>query len=793
MKSQLLEITRTTCYLFLFCLLTIAVGCQTNEKDRSSQQSPELNNLPSPDPEFNGKIGRTYHDSEMDPSLFTSSEAPKGAPNVLLVLIDDIGFGGPSAFGGSINTPVYDKLAANGLRYNRFHTTALCSPTRAALLTGRDHHNASTGTIVELSNGYPGYTGTIPKSTATMGKLLQENGYSTSWFGKNHNVADNVTSIVGPYQGRPNGLGFDYFYGFLGGETDQWYPTLFENQNPVLDLPTPEEGYHINTDLADKAINWMNYQKSIAPDRPFLLYFAPGAVHAPHQAPKEWIDKYKGKFDLGWDEERKRVFERQKELGIIPANTELTERPEELPSWDSFDDNAKKLLARQMETYAGFMEYTDYEIGRIVDAIEARGELDNTIIIYIMGDNGSSAEGGLIGTANEMLNLNGLYPTMEMNMDFYDEWGGPTTSPHFAVGWAWAMSTPNRWTKQVASHFGGTRNSLVVSWPDKIKEPGIRSQFHHVNDILPTILDIAGLEAPEYFNGVKQKPMDGVSMAYTFGSDGANAKNPKKTQYFEMFGHRAIYHEGWMASAFHNRVPWNIAGSVPFEDDKWELFDLTNDFSQANDLSAKNPEKLKELQDLFDEEAKAKNVYPLDDRFADRLDVTLRPSFIADRDTITFYPGATRLLEGSSPDTKSRSHSIIANINIPDKNTEGTILSFGGGTAGYGLYLRDGKFSYFYDWYKFKNTTVSTDQTIPTGNVEVRMDFNYDGGGRGKGADIVLYVNGKKAGSGRLEETIAQRFTLDGMDVGMDLGAPVDETYSKAFTGSVENVTFILK
>ena len=777
----------------LLVLLTAMVILPMISFGQEKEKFDPKNNLPKPDPKFNGKIGKTYHDSEMDPSLFTSSEAPEGAPNILLILIDDIGFGGPSSFGGPINTPVYDKLADQGLRYNAFHTTALCSPTRAALLTGRDHHNASTGTIVELSNGYPGYTGTIPKSTATMGKILQENGYSTSWFGKNHNVADNVTSMVGPYQGRPNGLGFDYFYGFLGGETDQWYPTLFENQNPVLNLPTPEEGYHINQDLADKAINWMNYQNSIAPDRPFLLYFAPGAVHAPHQAPKEWIEKYKGQFDQGWDKARELTFERQKKMGIIPSDAKLTERPEQLPAWDSYSKEEQKMFARQMETYAGFMEYTDDEIGRIVDAIEATGELDNTIIIYIMGDNGSSAEGGLIGTANEMLNLNGLYPTNEMNMDFYDEWGGPTTSPHFAVGWAWAMSTPMRWTKQVASHFGGTRNSLVISWPDKIKKPGIRSQFHHVNDILPTLLDVIGLEEPEYFNGVKQKPMDGVSLAYTFEEDGANAENPKKTQYFEMFGHRAIYHDGWMASAFHNRVPWNIAGSVPFEDDKWELFDLTKDFSQANDLAVNNPEKLKELQDIFDKEAIAKNVYPLDDRFAGRLDVNLRPSFIANRDTITFYPGAIRLLEGSSPNTKSRSHSIVANIIVPDDKTEGTILSFGGGTAGYGLYLKDGKFTYFYDWYKFKKTYVETDQAIPTGEVEVRMDFNYDGGGKGKGADIVLYVNGKKAGSGRLEETVAVRYTLDGMDVGMDLGAPVDESYNKAFTGKIRDVTFILE
>lgn len=752
--------------------------------------------LPKPDPKFEGKIAETYKNSEADPKLFASPKARQGAPNILLVLIDDIGFGASSTFGGPISTPTLDRVARAGLSYNAFHTTALCSPTRAALLTGRNHHNASTGNIIELGTGFPGYTGIIPKDTATIGQILQENGYSTSWIGKNHNVADNVTSIVGPYQGRPNGLGFDYFYGFMGGEMDQWYPTLFENQNPVLQTPSPKEGYNLTHDLADKAISWMRYQNSIAPDRPFFLYFAPGATHAPHQPPAEYPEKYRGKFAHGWDKERELTFARQKKLGIIPENTQLTPRPEQLPAWDSYDAQAHKLMERQMETYAGFAEYADIEVGRVIDVIEKTGELENTLVIYIFGDNGSSAEGSLVGSANELLNLNGINPTIEMSMKFYDQWGSPSTSPHMAVGWAWAMSTPFRWTKQVASHFGGTRNATVISWPAGIKARGeMRSQFHHVNDVVPTILDVVGIDAPNYFNGIKQKPMDGVSMAYTFAEDGKNASSPKTTQYFEMFGHRAIYHDGWMASAFHNRVPWVNSGTVPFENDKWELFNLNEDFSQAIDLSAKQPNKLKELQGLFDSEARKNNVYPLDDRFAERTDVSLRPSFLAGRDSIKFYPGAIRLLEGSAPNTKSRSHSISANLVIPKDGAEGVILAMGGGTAGFSLYVKDGKLTYFYDWFKFKDYTIASDAPLPTGEVSVRVDFNYDGGGMGKGADIVLFVNGKQAGSGRLEQTVAGRFGLDGMDVGMDLGAPVNEAYQVpfAFTGTIKDVTIDLK
>lgn len=752
--------------------------------------------LPLPNPVFKGKISETYKDSTADPGLFAAPRAPQGSPNILLVLIDDIGFGASSTFGGPISTPTLDRVAKEGLAYNAFHTTALCSPTRAALLTGRNHHVAATGNIIELGTGFPGYTGIIPRDTATIGQILQQTGYSTAWIGKNHNVADNVTSIVGPYDGRPNGLGFDYFYGFMGGEMDQWYPTLYENQNPVLQTGSPDEGYNLTHDLADKAIDWMRYQNSIAPDRPFFLYFAPGATHAPHQPPPDYPEKYRGKFSHGWDEERERTFSRQKAMGVIPSSAQLTARPEQLPGWDTYDDQAHKLMERQMETYAGYGEYADAEVGRVIDAIEASGELDNTLIIYIMGDNGSSAEGSLVGSANELLNLNGINPTIEMSMQFYDDWGSPRTSPHMAVGWAWAMSTPFRWTKQVASHFGGTRNGMAISWPRHIKARGEwRPQFHHVNDIVPTILDVTGIDAPDHYDGIEQRPMDGVSMAYTFAADADNASSPKEAQYFEMFGHRAIYHDGWMASAFHNRVPWVNAGTVPFEDDQWELFNLAEDYSQAVDLSAQHPDKLKELQALFDSEARRNNVYPLDDRFAERTDVSLRPSFIAGRDSITFYPGAIRLLEGSAPNTKSRSHSITAKLVIPDDGAEGVILAMGGGTAGFSLYVEDGKLTYFYDWFKFKETAITSSEPLPAGDVTVRVDFNYDGGGMGKGANVVLFVNDQQVGSGRLEDTVAGRFGLDGMDVGMDLGAPVNDDYEPpfAFTGDIVDLTIDLK
>jgi arylsulfatase A-like enzyme len=802
-------VTHLVCFAVVVVALLGFVGACNNTQPSAVAQNGDsadpagdtpaepavLDNLPQPDPKFNGTIGNTYHDATADPTMFKSPAAPEGAPNILLVLIDDAGFGATSTFGGPCNTPTLDKLADNGLRYNRFHTTALCSPTRAALLTGHNHHSASTGVIMEMGTGFPGYTGIMPRSTATIAQILKNNGYSTAWIGKNHNIPDNMLNNVGPFDRWPNHLGFDYFYGFNGGEADQWYPTIYENLNPIQPWGTPEEGYNLGGDQTDKAITWMRNQKSIAPDRPFFLYYAPGAVHAPHHPPKEWAEKYVGKFAHGYDKQREITFKRQKELGVIPPDAKLTPRMKQVPSWDSHDAQAKKLLERQMEVYAGYYEYTDHQIGRIVDAIEEIGELDNTLIIYIAGDNGGSAEGSLVGTANEVMNLNGISPSIEESMKFYDEWGGPETSPHYAVGWAWATDCPFQWNKQIASHLGGIRNPMVVSWPAKIKDKGgLRTQFHHVNDVAPTILDILGIEQPKKFNGIEQKPMEGVSFAYTFADDAANAPDRKKTQYFEMMGNRGIYHDGWMASAFH-KVPWDTGGSVPFENDKWELYDLSKDFSQADDLAAKNPAKLKEMQAIFDKEAKKFGVFPLDDRLAGRLDVSLRPSWTAGRNEFVFYEGMTHLPEGTAPNVKNSSHSITADVVIPEKGAEGVILAAGGGTGGYVLYIKDKKFTYYYDFFGYNEYKIESSE-LPAGRMQLRMDLKYDGGGPGKGGTATLFVNGQEAGEGRVEKTIPGRFSMDTMDVGMDLNAPVARGEYKTpyqFTGTIHSVTIQLK
>ena len=588
-------------------------------------------NVPHADPTFAGKIGETFHDSEPDTKLFVPRAAPEGAPNILLVLIDDAGFGASSTFGGPCNTPVFQKLADNGLRYNRFHTTAVCSPTRAALLTGHNHHSAGTGIIMECCTGFPGYDGIIPQSTASMGQILQDNGYTTAWIGKNHNVVGTQASMVGPHSRWPNALGFDYFYGFICGEMNQWYPTIYENQNPVQAWGTPEEGYNLGIDQTDKAIEWMRYQNSLAPDRPFFLYYAPGATHSPHHPPKAYADKYKGKFAHGWDKQREITLARQKELGVVPQNAKLTPRPDGLKAWDEWAADAKKLFERQMEVYAGYYEFIDDQIGRIIDAVDETGELDNTMIIFIAGDNGASAEGGMTGTASSVAVLNGINFPIEETMKFYDNWGQPLSDPHYAVGWAWAMDTPFQWMKQVASHFGGTRNPMVVSWPKRIKDKGgLREQFHHVNDIAPTLLDVIGIKQPKYVNGIKQKPMEGVSFAYTFADDGAKAKGTKNDAVLrdDRQSRHLSRRVGWRRRSTKNRGTWPAQRTSPRTNGNCTT--SRRDFSQADDLAAKNPEKLKELQVLFEREAKKYNVYPLDDRAAARFanpNGINRPSF----------------------------------------------------------------------------------------------------------------------------------------------------------------------
>jgi arylsulfatase A-like enzyme len=721
---------------------------------------------------------------------------PKGAPNVLIVLIDDAGFGSSSAFGGPCQTPNAEALAAGGLKYTRFHTTALCSPTRQALLTGRNHHSAGMGGITEVATGAPGYSSVRPNSMAPLAETLKLNGYSTAQFGKCHEVPVWQTSPAGPFDAWPaGGGGFEYFYGFIGGEANQWYPTLYEGTIPVEPKKTPEEGYHLVEDMTDKAMAWISQQKALAADKPFFVYFAPGATHAPHHVPKEWADKYKGKFDQGWDKLREDTFARQKKLGVIPADCQLTPRHKEIPAWDEMPEAFKPVLRREMEVYAGYMEYTDYHVGRILDGLKQLEIFDDTLVYYIIGDNGASAEGGLNGCFNEMSYFNGLQAleTPEYLTARLDKLGGPESYNHYAVGWAHAMNTPYQWTKQVASHWGGTRNGAIVHWPKGIEGKGeIRSQFHHVIDVAPTILEAAGLPEPASVNGIQQDPLEGGSMLYSFND--AKAAERHETQYFEMFGNRGIYHKGWTAVTKH-RTPWaSFETKVPaFDDDVWELYDTTTDWSQAKDLSKQLPEKLHELQRLWLIEATRYKVLPLDDRMVERMnpDTAGRPVLIKGKTQILFG-GMGRLLENCVLNLKNKSHSVTAEIVVPEKGAEGVIVSQGANIGGWSLYAKDGKLKYCYNWGGFKYFFVEGSTPIPTGDHQVRMEFAYAGGGLGKGGKATLFVDGKKVGEGEIGATLAMVFSADdGCDVGEDSGAPVSPDYGaqgNAFNGRVKGV-----
>jgi arylsulfatase A-like enzyme len=716
-------------------------------------------------------------------------------------LTDDVGFGASSTFGGPIQTPNFQRLADSGLRYNQFHTTALCSPTRAALITGRNHHSVASGVITEMATGYPGYNSLVPKSAGSVGEVLRENGYNTAWFGKMHNVPDWMSSQAGPFDLWPSGLGFEYFYGFIGGDSDQWHPALYENTRPIEPyLGNPN--YILDHDLADKAISWMQMQHALAPTKPWLLYYATGTAHAPHHAPKEWIDKCKGQFDQGWDKVREETLARQIKLGIVPANTQLTKRPEQIPAWDSLSADQKRLYAHMMEVYAGALSYADNQIGRLLDAVEESGQLDNTLVIFIMGDNGASAEGSLQGTTNEVATAgNGVKEDMPFLLSMIDQLGGPMTYNHYPVGWAHAMDSPMQWTKQVASHFGGTRNGMVISWPARIKDKGgIRSQFSHVIDIVPTIYEAIGITAPTVMDGVQQKPLDGVSLVYTF--DDAKAPTRHSTQYFELVGNRAIYKDGWMASTTPLRLPWVTVGSEPNPDDfKWELYNINEDFSQANNLADKYPDKLKELQDAFDIEAKKYNVYPLDSSFASRIDPEIRPSLTRGRNEFTYYPGMIRIPEGSAPNFKNKSWTIAAEVAIPDSgDANGVLATIGGRFGGWALLMQGGKPQFFYalsnqPQHKFR---IASDQVIPSGNHVVRFKFKYDGGGIGKGATGTLFVDGQQVAQGPIPETVPSRFSLDEtFDVGEDTGTPVVEDYADKmpypFTGTLKKFVVVLE
>jgi arylsulfatase len=747
-------------------------------------------------------VGLTTYDAKDPDTKFPPIEQlrpPKGAPNVLVVLIDDCGFGASSVFGGPIPTPNAERLATNGIKFNRFHTTALCSPTRQALLTGRNHHSVNMGAICETATSAPGYSSVLPKNKAPLAMTLKLNGYATAQFGKCHEVPVWQTSPMGPFDQWPTGGGgFEYFYGFIGGETNQWYPAIYEGTTPIEQDKSPEQGYHFTEDMTNKAIGWVRQQKALMPEKPFFMYFAPGATHAPHHVPKEWIDKYKGKFDGGWDQLREETFARQKKLGVIPADAVLTQRPAEITAWDDTPANMRPIFAREMEVYAAFLEHTDHHIGRLLDTLESLEILHDTLIYYIFGDNGASAEGTPNGCFNEMTTLNGMgtLETPEFLTSKIDDFGGPNAYNHYAVGWAHAMDTPYQWTKQVASHFGGTRNGTIVHWPKGIKNKGeIRSQFHHVIDIAPTILEAAGLPHPTIVNSVQQAPFEGVSMLYAFND--AKAAERHETQYFEMFCNRGIYHKGWTAVTRHG-VPWVGAYQRAFDDDVWELYDTNTDWTQSKDLARENPKKLAELQRLFLIEATKYSVLPLDDRTFERLnpDLAGRPQLIKGNTQILFG-GMGRLSENSIVSMKNKSYSITADVDVPKSGAEGVIVAQGGNTNGWSLYAKGGKLKYCYNFFGIDVSYVEGAQPIPAGNRQVRMEFKYDGGGFGKGGDITLFVDGNPVGKGRIERTIPMCISADETcDVGREAGSPVSPDYSSEdnhFSGTVNWVQIDLE
>jgi arylsulfatase A-like enzyme len=748
--------------------------------------------LPIPDRPYDGPV---YEDAKDPNAKFPPIEPlrpPTGAPNVLIVLIDDAGFGCSTAFGGPCQTPTADRLAAEGLKFNRFHTTALCSPTRAALLSGRNHHTVGMGGITEIATSAPGYNSIRPNTCAPLAETLKLNGYATAQFGKCHEVPVWETSPLGPFDNWPTGGGgFEYFYGFIGGETNQYYPALYDGTTAIEPDKTPEAGYHFTEDMTDKAIKWIRQQKALMGDKAFFVYFAPGATHAPHHVPEEWSAKYKGKFDQGWDKLREEILSRQKELGVVPPDAELTARPEEIPAWDEIPDDLKPVLARQMEVYAGFLEHTDHHVGRLVDALEDLGILDETLVYYIIGDNGASAEGTPNGCFNELVVLNGAFglETTEFMVSKINDFGTPAAYNHYAVGWAHAMDTPYQWTKQVASHWGGTRNGTIVHWPNGIKAKGeVRSQFHHVIDVAPTVLDAAGLPEPKTVNGVGQKPIEGLSMRYAF--DDPSSAERRKTQYFEMFCNRGVYHEGWAAVTRHS-TPWVMTELPPLADDTWELYDTNTDWSQAHDLAAEMPEKLEELKALFMEEARKYNVLPLDDRRVERFnsDLAGRPTLIRGKSQLLFG-GMGRLMENVVLNIKNKSHSVTAELRVPEGGAEGVIIAQGGGFAGWSLYVKNGKPKYCYNLFGLNRFYVEGTTEIPAGSHQVRMEFAYDGGGLAKGGTVALYVDGEKSGDGRVEATVPMAFSADETcDVGSDTASPVSDDYtaeSSRFTGAVE-------
>jgi arylsulfatase len=748
--------------------------------------------LPIPDI---SRPGLTTYDAKDPDTKYPPIEPlypPEGAPNVLIILLDDVGFGASSAFGGPCYTPNAEKLAASGLRYNRFHTTALCAPTRQALLTGRNHHSVGMGSITETATSAPGNNSLRPNTKAPLALTLKLNGYSTAQFGKCHEVPAWQTSPMGPFDAWPSGGGgFEYFYGFIGGENNQYDPALYEGTTPIEPPATEEEGYHLTEDLTNHAINWLRQQKALMPDKPFFIYFSPGATHAPHHVPKEWADKYKGKFAHGWDVQREITFKKQKELGVISQDCELTRRHAEIPAWDEMPAELKPVLEREMEVYAGFLEHIDYHIGRLINALEDLEILDNTLIYYIIGDNGASAEGTLNGSFNEMANFNGMgaLETPEYMLSKMDELGSPESYNHYAVGWAWAMDTPYQWTKQIASHWGGTRNGTIVHWPKGIQEKGgLRNQFCHVIDVAPTVLAAAGLPEPTFVNGVQQSPMEGTSMVYSFNE--ADAAERHDVQYFEMFGNRGIYYKGWSAVTKH-RTPWILTGEVPpLDEDTWELYDGNKDWSQAHDLSKENPAMLSKLQRLWLIEAVKYNVVPMDDRGAERLNPELagRPTLIRGNSQI-FFTGMGRLSENSVVSIKNKSFSVTAEVEIGGKPVNGVIIAQGGKFGGWSVYFKEGKLKFIYNVIGIHYFPTEASEVLSAGKHQVRMEFAYDGGGLAKGGNVTLYYDGKQVGAGRVQITQAMIFSADETtDIGYESGTCVSPDYTSKtskFTGKI--------
>jgi arylsulfatase len=759
----------------------------------SATQTLDGRYLPNPPAPFGGTIGLDATDSK--PYWPPRVVPPKGAPNVLLIMTDDAGYGISSTFGGVIPTPALDRIADMGLRYTQFHSTALCSPTRAALITGRNHHSVGFGVVTEQSTGYPGYDSIIGPDNATIGEILKENGYATSWFGKEHNTPAFQYTLAGPFDQWPVGMGFDYFYGFMGGETDQWTPYLFRNTTQVFDW-VGKPGWNLTTAMADDAIGYLRQLNGVAPDKPFFLYYVPGGTHAPHQPTQEWIEKFKGKFDMGWNAMRDQIFANQKRLGVVPPSTQLTPWPDILPKWDTLSADEKKLFARQAEVFAAYVAYTDHEIGRVIQEVQDEGKLDNTLMIYIEGDNGTSAEGSTIGTPFDLAAIQAINVPVADQLKYYDVWGSAKTEPHMSVAWSWAFDTPFKWMKQVASHFGGTRQGMAIAWPNRIKDAGgIRTQFHHMIDIVPTILEATGIPAPAMVNGVAQKPIEGVSMVYSFDKANADVPSPRKTQYFEMFGNRAIYHDGWIACTTPPAAPW-LMGTQKMPDVvngyNWELYNIAEDYSEANDLGAKMPDKLKGMQELFFAEASKYNVFPLDNSILQRV-LAPRPSATAGRTLFTYSGPITGIDPGSAANILNRDYTITAEVEVPPDGGDGVIVTEGGAFGGYGLYLLKGKPVFLYNLLALERFRWQGEEALAPGKHTVAFDFKVDQPGFGKGGTGVLMVDGKAVANQKIPHTIPFLMTLgETFDVGSDTRTSVNEDDYQVpfpFSGKLDKVS----